>query len=114
VSARRLLQRFRRRPRPMGDHTLDFTAEDIINPWPRVVVPPEITQLGAWLSGFSPERRRVFEEAVSANGFPAWVHKRVEDFGGWEPFQRVCVEALHYLDLGVPAEASLLCSLEGE
>jgi hypothetical protein len=116
VNARRLLQRFRREREPVlsSDHTLDWGPEDIIHPWwPARELPPEIVQLAAYLESFSPERRQVFEEAVSANGCPAWVHKRVEDFGDWDEFQRVCLEALRYRDEhGIPVEASLLCGVE--
>ena len=114
MDARRLLQRFRK-PRPSGDHSADWGIEDILDPWwPTRELPPQIVQLGAWLASFSPERRQVFEEAVCANGCPWWVHKRVVEFGGWDEFQQVCLEALHYMhEHGIPVEASLLVSVEG-
>jgi hypothetical protein len=99
----------RRRPRPMGDHTLDWTAEDIINPWPSGELPPDVVQLAAMLTGLTPERRLIFSEAVSGNGWPAWLGRWVERYGDWQTFQAMAEGALsdfHEHDISI--EASVL------
>lgn len=96
----------------MGDHTFDYTADDFARP-PMVELPPDVVQVAAWLSGMSPERRQVLAESQSEEGCPVWVHKRASEWGGWEDFRDMCLEALYYLhEHGVPVEASLLVSLQ--
>jgi hypothetical protein len=91
------------------DHSLDWTAEDIINPRPRIFMPPELVRLAAVLGDFSRERRDVLAESVSPNGWPAWWARYYDRPGwDWESFKAECLEALDNLhDSQIPVETTL-------
>jgi hypothetical protein len=110
----RLRRRLTRSPKLSGDHTFDWTADDIINWKPPLVVPPELVRLAAMLQDFSPERRRVLAESETPNGWPAWWSRFYDRPGGWEGFKAECEEALtNYQQHGLPVDASLtLCELD--
>lgn len=107
----RLRERFRRKPaEPVlsSDHTYDWTAEDIINPRPRIFMPPELVRLAAMLGDFSRERRDVLAESESPNGWPAWWAMYYDRPGGWESFKAECLKALDdFHESGYPIESTL-------
>jgi hypothetical protein len=100
-----------REPVLSSDHTLDWTAEDIINPWPpRIFIAPELVHLAAMLTGMTPERRQVLADSESGNGWPAWWKTRFygDDDDCWEDFKLACAEVFDNLDHGIAAENTLL------
>jgi hypothetical protein len=105
-----LWRRLTGRPQLSSDHSLDFTAEDIINPWwGRTPLAPELVHLAAMLTGMTPERRQVLADSESGNGWPGWW--RVRFYGEdahWPDFKLTCQEVFDNLDSGIPAENTLL------
>jgi hypothetical protein len=111
----RLLQRLRLGPPPpepklCADHTFDWTAEDIIHPWPRTFMADELIRLAAMLGDFSRERREVLAESESPNGWPAWWATYYDRPGwDWQSFRTECLEALDNLhDRQIPVESTLI------
>jgi hypothetical protein len=105
----RLRRRLERAPKLSGDHSLDWTAEDIINPWPqRIELSPGLVRLAASLRGMSPERRQVLAESESGNGFHGWWAPHIERAGSWQAFRAMSLEALsNYHEHSIPVENTL-------
>jgi hypothetical protein len=85
--------------------------------------PPQLIQLGAWLEGLTPERRRLLHESVfpadptsypvRPDTFPVWLDKWASRAGGWRGFVNECHQALGAADEGIPA-VNMLAVIEGE
>jgi hypothetical protein len=104
----RLRRRLALQPELSGDHTLDWTPQDIIDWTPRVFMPPQLVQLGAMLERMSPERWQVLAESVSPNGWPCWMAKWEQRAGSWPAFLAMCKEArINFHESGIPAANTL-------
>ena len=99
----------RRKPKPMpkGDHAFDVTP-DLFEWPPTVYVPDRFIRLGAYLTDFTPERRRVLAESETSGGWPAWLAQHYEQEEYWWAFKELCAEVFTNLDAGIPAERSLV------
>jgi hypothetical protein len=93
---------------PMGgDHRLDVTA-DLFDWPPTVYIPDRFIRLGAYLTDFTPERRRVLAESETPGGWPAWLAQHYEQEEYWPYLKEMCVEVFTTLDAGISAERSLV------
>src|SRR5208283_3859370 len=89
------------------DHSLDWSAEDIIN-WERPIeIKPELVRLAAELRGMSPARRVTLAASPSPNGWPARWHQWIDRTGGWVAFKSMAEEALSNFEDGIPVESTL-------